>query len=229
MVDIINRRFRLPAWIGYVAFLDIPFSDEPFLLPFLISAPAGLALDIGAHSGDWSKTMLELGREVVAFEPDPRVFRLADRLKSKYGPRFTIHHIALSDYNGTAKFGRAFHPGLNSLAYDPISEVNTIEVPVKTLDSLGLGKVGYIKTDTEGSDLAILRGARSIIARDKPTLAIEIHDKYNHYEAETERCFALLESMDYSGRIVHVRPNGQPHIIGRPQSDEAFNHPIVLI
>lgn len=63
-----------------------------------------------------------------------------------------------------------------------ISKNGTIRVSVDTIDNLCANeKVTYIKMDIEGSELQALQGAKDVICRDKPRLAISIYHKPEDY------------------------------------------------
>lgn len=49
-------------------------------------------------------------------------------------------------------------------------------VPVRRLDDLAVGPVDLLKIDVEGMEMAVLAGAETTIARDRPFLFIEILD-----------------------------------------------------
>jgi FkbM family methyltransferase len=135
-----------------------------------------VALDIGAHIGEFSDRLLDCGMSVHAFEPSPLTFaQLSDRLAGR--PGFTAHPIAVgyvdremdlyvasttsregkykdvSEYNSLVR-----HSMLNDLVF-----TNTIKVKVRSLHSLHAAReipdnIGVIKIDAEGYDLEIIRG-----------------------------------------------------------------------
>lgn len=45
------------------------------------------------------------------------------------------------------------------------------------LDDLGLRDVDFIKIDVDGSELAVLRGATGLLARDRPALFVELESR----------------------------------------------------
>ena len=56
--------------------------------------------------------------------------------------------------------------------------VETIRVPLRTLDSYNLSNIGFIKIDVEGHELDVLRGAEVTLRRDQPNLLIEIENRH---------------------------------------------------
>jgi FkbM family methyltransferase len=144
--------------------------------------------DVGANIGLWSLSMLAAasaaGRvddlRLHAFEPDARAYaRLARALD---GAPATLSAMALSDRHGAA----AFHvvapgAGTNSLHPSPAATVAAETVPAGTLDSYaaktGVRRFALVKVDTEGHDLAVLRGARTLLAEHRITV---VQFEYNH-------------------------------------------------
>ncbi len=142
-----------------------------------------VAIDIGAAHGTYAWHLARIARECIAFEPQRD---LADRLRISI-PRATVHNCALSDKTGTTTMriprqGRTVHTGHATI--DPANrlseaaEIDSVEVEVRTLNSFDIRDVGFIKIDVEGHELAVLRGARQTLERDKPILLIEIEDKH---------------------------------------------------
>jgi hypothetical protein len=72
-------------------------------------------------------------------------------------------------------------------------------VTVKTarIDDLGLADIGFIKIDVEGFEDTVLRGARATIARDRPTLLVEIEEGHTHRPVEDD--IAAITALGYDG------------------------------
>ena len=145
--------------------------------------------DVGANVGRWSESMLaaasKAGREtdlrLHAFEPDSRAFaRLAEALD---GTPASLSRTALSDRQGTSLFYVvAPAAGTNSLYPVPAANQAAQEnVVTTTLDSYaeqsGVARFALVKIDAEGHDLAVLRGARALLAEHRIAVA---QFEYNH-------------------------------------------------
>jgi FkbM family methyltransferase len=88
--------------------------------------------------------------------------------------------VALSDHEGFATISE--HDISSSLSLGVKSEVS---VPVTTLDKLFFEKnipVSYIKIDLEGFDYQALAGARDLIEKNKPKIAVTTYHQYHHAE-----------------------------------------------
>ncbi len=154
--------------------------------------PRRVALDIGANVGKYSEALLDAGFEVHAFEPNPSVAaQLRERLGARKG--FTAHAMALGAEAGTLPLhllkdsSPEHHWGdTTELATitrhalpDTLSYSGTVEVPVRRLEDLqrdGLvpTDVGYVKVDTEGFDLEVVRGMGP---HRSPLISVEFWDK----------------------------------------------------
>ena len=100
---------------------------------------------------------------------------------------------------------------------------NTIEVDVVTLDALLMTgqKVCVVKIDVEGHEAAVLRGATSMIARDRPILFVEVLPM-----AEMVFLTRLLTDLRYVS--VPLRSDGKMSIEPEVQFvPNAWNHAFV--
>lgn len=151
------------------------------LVPMLCD-PTRTALDVGANRGIWTAVMARHARAVIAFEPNPKMFV---RLQAGAGSIADCRQIAASDSDGTARFvvprnARGYSNQGGSLALSRVEgqEFGEVEVRAARLDSLDLPPVGFMKVDVEGHEVAALKGARGLIARDRPTLIVEIESRH---------------------------------------------------
>ena len=139
----------------------------------------GVALDIGAHVGIWTRKMAQLFDEVIAFEPVPEHVECW-RPNTENFDNVKINQFALSDKSETVKMKQAkYNSGTSSLEYKPTQLRNSelIEIETRPLNSFDLPPVDFMKIDVEGHELSMLQGANEILAAYVPTIFIEIHDK----------------------------------------------------
>lgn len=141
----------------------------------------GCAIDGGAHVGLWSKRMAEVFEKVVAFEPSPDTFEcLLVNMRA-------ITHVQCEPYALGAEAGTA------SMAIDRENEARANtgarhvttggDIPVRTVDSFKLDRVGFIKLDIEGSEPMALQGAAQTIARCQPIILFENKKLWSRYFA----------------------------------------------
>ena len=156
-------------------------------------------VDCGANVGLFTKHALSLGAEcVIAFEPSPfnaACFRhnLADELRTG---RVLLIEKGLYDHEGEVRF---FTPTKDPFAHQ-VADDGDMSIQVTTLDraleELGLDHVDFIKMDVEGSELRAIEGARGILKRLRPRLAIATEHTHDYFD-NASRVIDLLVSLGY--------------------------------
>ncbi|MBL8628218.1 MAG: FkbM family methyltransferase [Rhodospirillaceae bacterium] len=141
--------------------------------------------DIGANDGADGLRLASQNPEirVYAFEPTPELIPIIQAEKKKIetlsGRRLDNHHLiqkAVADFNGTASFNVAgqknwgcsslfeFESGLEVTwpGRTDFKVTHTINVEVTRLDEFceaeGITQIPYLHCDTQGADLAVLKG-----------------------------------------------------------------------
>lgn len=203
---------------------------EIHLVPRLVD-PARVSLDVGANRGVWAEAMRRHSREVLAFEPNPKLF--ADLVRGA-GPGVRALPVALSDRDGVAELrvprrARGYSNQGATLAHDSLGglDYGAVQVETRRLDGMDAGDVGFIKIDVEGHELAVLRGAAGLLARCRPKLLIEMEEKHTQRPMEEllaevcgygYRSFCLLHGSLVPTQEVdldrhHRAPPGRPDYI----------------
>ena len=145
-----------------------PFApDEPALVlcAFATLGQTGTMLDVGAHHGTSLLPFARAGWQVYAFEPDPKNRALLEANTTDL-PNVQIDPRALSDHTeqGAAFFQSSQSSGASSLTSFLPSHQASASVDVTTLENflaeagLQAEAVDFLKVDTEGYDLMVLRG-----------------------------------------------------------------------
>lgn len=151
------------------------------LVPFLADKRR-VSIDVGANKGVFSYAMLNCSKEVYAFEPNPKLFRM---LSSWAKGRVHLHSEALSNQTGRAKLLLPISVNGYSNQGASLSETkvtgthDTVTINTVRLDDLGIKNVGFIKIDVEGFEHEVLEGAEETIQRDKPNLLVEMEELHN--------------------------------------------------
>lgn len=129
----------------------------------------GVALDIGANIGLWSRDLCQQFKTVVAFEPVEQ-FRNCLNLNAMYS-NLTIEACALGEYESHIQMivteGNTGHSHVDQ------TSMGRGTIPMRTLDSFGYMQIDYIKIDCEGYELPIIKGAEETIKRCKPVIVVE--------------------------------------------------------
>lgn len=176
-------------------------------------------LDVGANVGQWSASMLARahhdGRtedlDLHAFEPSSYTFaRLSKAFESH---RINLQQVALSERSGSFLLhvmGKA--APTNSLHALPVMpNAPTEDVVTTTLEEYasdaGLNEITLVKVDTEGHDLAVLRGAGSLLT-DQRIWVVQFEYNWRWIVARSflYDAFRLLGSAGY--RLGKLTPRG---------------------
>jgi FkbM family methyltransferase len=83
------------------------------------------------------------------------------------------------------------------------SNRTSFQVESMTLDlyaeTNGIRKVDFVKIDVEGAELLVLRGARSLLSRDKPTILLEFFEGWSRdFKYGAKELITLLADVGYS-------------------------------
>lgn len=139
------------------------FSEAEMIAEWFRAHPrTGVIVDVGAHFGESFAPYLALGWEVLAFEPDP-----ANRAKLVQNTglgAIKLYDCAVGDREeeGVPFFASPESDGISGLSAfrETHKEVNRVRLTTlaKVLDEAGTKRVDFLKIDTEGHDLFVLRG-----------------------------------------------------------------------
>lgn len=134
--------------------------------------------DVGAHIGFFSllaSRLVTRSGQVEAFEPfPPNQIRLARSIRVNDASNVNVHPLALSSHSGTA----SFHVNASSLmgSLMPQSGDNPVSVDCLSVDDAirSIRPPQVMKIDAEGAELDVLRGARRLLANERPKVLIEL-------------------------------------------------------
>lgn len=135
--------------------------------------PCGVFVDAGAHWGYYSLLAASRARVVYAFEANPLNFRYL-QLNVLINKVYNVvaWPLALMDKAETVNSDFQQDNTGGSGVKLPTDDKNPI-IHATSLDSLGLGRVDFIKVDCEGQDSQVLKGAVNTLSLFSPKLLIE--------------------------------------------------------
>jgi FkbM family methyltransferase len=162
----------------YRPLLEDAVYEEAFLEHIRDLGRKGVYLDVGAHLGTHTVWFARLCRStrVYAFEPVGRFAEVVRRniAANNLERKVILHRMGLSDQPGRASNVLSPEHQMGFMA-EPATV--TEDFPVGRLDDLRFRRrVAVIKLDVEGMEAAVLRGARRILARDRPVIYTEVHN-----------------------------------------------------
>lgn len=155
----------------------------------------GVAVDVGANHGGWTRDLARRFETVYAVEPNPA---LGEELLAIGGnvevlavgawrvPEWYEFTTYAQDLHLSAFFD---HGGINT--GEPIGSVRLWCQPI---DEMPIeGRVDFIKIDVEGAEGEVLLGAERTIQHDRPRMIIEVHTYLKGLMIE-----GLLKVWDYA-------------------------------
>ena len=207
--------------------------EEKFLRKFAKTQPA-LVVDVGANVGGYTALILGSTKAVVfAFEPLPLAFKELERLRDSYPKRMMSFNIAVGarDEDLPIFFGEDVSPlaslskEVNQIDYVGRSNVNSIMVPVRTLDGFAeqlavySQQIDLLKIDTEGHEWDVLMGSRSLISEFRPKF---IQIEFNAHHLFVKRTLFEIGEVLAGYRVFQLLPYGSG-MVERNLSDPFSN------
>jgi FkbM family methyltransferase len=175
--------------------------------------------DVGANLG---RSAIEYSRackqaRIYCFEPVRTTF---DIMRSKVGERCVAECIALSDVAGSARMDASESPEMAHLttADDELLEMVAVDTVDAYCSSKGIAGISFMKIDTEGYDLHVLKGANGMLAGQKIDL-VQVEagiSPENRRHVPLEAMKTYLEERDYFLFGIYDQvpewPTGRPHL-----------------
>jgi FkbM family methyltransferase len=135
-------------------------------------SPANI-IDIGASNGDWTRCCLPIfpTASYKLYEPLyshlPHYKEGLDKLTAAHA-NVSLRKVALADRSGTTDFYMT--PNFVGSSLIPLGNAEKIQIELSTLDkefSGAGGSLDILKMDTQGGELRILQGGKSVMKRSR--------------------------------------------------------------
>lgn len=164
-----NRDYALRAY---------GMDPQYFIEGFRGLGPEEVFVDCGAYIGDTFVDYCRVNappRAAYLFEPDEKNLATMDRVLTTCKEKTDLHIIdkCVSDISGTLSFVSGKHEG-SHIAGDG-AEGGITHLAATTLDDAISEDVSFIKMDIEGAEKSALIGAKELIHRSYPKLAICVY------------------------------------------------------
>lgn len=169
--------------------------------------------DIGSHHGHYSifaASLVNGNNQVFSFEPDAaaRAVQRKNIDLNKFGQKIKLFDFAMSGSDGDIFFNSQ-GGNANSHIIKNISNLNrgkVVTIRGRSIDSLllELPKPTFVKIDTEGAEIDILKGAANLLAMKDVTFICELHpfawpqfgvqfSDFTSILSKSDRCIELLD------------------------------------
>ncbi|MDX1922040.1 MAG: FkbM family methyltransferase [Alphaproteobacteria bacterium] len=139
-----------------------------------INIPLNCALDIGAHVGLWARPLSTVFKKVICFEP--RKENVECLRKNLADRNAIIYPFGLSDTITQKSFympGDVHNSGAGSFGTFENRSATSTTADLKTLDSIKISEINFIKMDVQGWELNVVRGGVETLRRMQPVILCE--------------------------------------------------------
>lgn len=224
--------------LGLFNYESTRLSGEQFLVRRLLGGrQTAMVIDVGANEGHYAELVKDVcpGATLHAFEPHPVTFqRLAARASSR---GFEAHEFACGDTESYADLFDAEGSGSEHASLESkvvtglhgLAHAAPHRVRVTTLDSFlearGVSRVALLKIDTEGFELAVLRGAARSLSRS--TFDV-IQFEFNEMNVVTRVFMRDFAALLDGYRLYRMLPDGLVPVERSPWKAELFGFQNVL-
>jgi FkbM family methyltransferase len=187
-----------------------------------LSSELEVVFDVGANVGEWTQRVLDTSDATChAFEIVPATATELDRRVTD--PRVTVNHFGLSDTDGTVRV--KVYPGFAQFAsistLDHGAGYEWRDCRVRRGDAYcresGIDHIDFLKVDTEGADLAVLRGFGDMLGR-VTAIQFEYGMANISSRALLADCYELLESHGHT--VGKIFPNSVAFGPYRPEMED---------
>ena len=195
----------------------LPHDKDYYGMKLIFKKKNNLFLDIGANTGTSTLGFLKMGfvNKICLFEPNYYLFdRFLKKIENKHS-NVSVYNLALGSNNKKLTF---YMPFINNIFIHYFSSFNKkyvknsclntfpnkkINIKKKIInvikfDDVGIkSKIDFVKIDTEGYDLEVIKGMKETIKKNKPTFLVEynenIHKKILNILKDYSQYFYNLE------------------------------------
>lgn len=229
--------FRLSLrGLGILNYENMKITGEEFLitkfLPKIFGNKEPIIFDVGANIGEYTNILMNSfpKAKIYSFEPHPATFSVL--LSKNFKDNIKLYNIALGEkeetlslYNQADDNEDSTFASLHREAISEIlkKEVTEIKVPVNTLDNIAktekLNKIDFLKIDTEGNELAVLKGASFLLNNCKIGC---IHFEFNEMNVISRTFMRDFRVLLKNYRLYRLLPHGLLPLNDIPLSSELF-------
>jgi FkbM family methyltransferase len=181
------KQYAPRVWFQF-KFLKYKFfkrgEPEIWLIGHLVE-PGSTAIDVGTSIGIYAAEMARYAGKVIAFEANPAVAQFARAVAPR---NVDVVNVALSSAAGRTTLKIPRNPTGETIdelatieAGNPLhaGDAAAVEIEMKRLDDFAVTNCSFIKIDVEGHEEAVLDGAATLIASQRPVLMIELDESLN--------------------------------------------------
>lgn len=160
--------------------------------------------DVGANVGEWTAIVSELIPEakVYSFEPSIETFKVLS--KQTFNTNVNLHNIGLGERNESVNFFIYDNDStLNSVFNRDTQNMRSEKAHFETLDSFcalqNIERISFLKIDTEGNELSVLKGAEVYLTAGKiDAIQFEYGGTYIDARITLKEVFTFFNNKPYT-------------------------------
>lgn len=197
------------AWAPALFSRNILDAEDQFLCG--LNLAGATVYDVGACQGLVTLFFAKRAKTVICFEPNSRNYsRILENLKLNGIHNVEVRKTGVGSRRDTRRMIESqLMPGLSSIDENMGETLQNVkmgtvveEIPIIALDEeipkTNLPAPDFIKIDTEGWEIEVLRGARSTLERYRPSLLLEMHGATRSEKSQKVReIVAFLWDLNY--------------------------------
>lgn len=169
--------YLFPYEDGHYLDINKMFIEGPYEIGKVCVDRGDVVFDCGANFGVYSAICAKKGAKVYAFEPSEDVRNNFLSKTAAWNSGIEIVPFGLSDYDGEAFFQYSSDSNTAGQIINSAENENVTDtIKVATIDSFvkknHIGRVDFIKSDIEGQERNMLRGATKTLREFAPKLSI---------------------------------------------------------
>jgi FkbM family methyltransferase len=220
----VARHDTIGAGIARMGVHELAVSETMWRL----AAGDDLAVDVGANIGYFTGLLACCVREVIAFEPNPRLHRfIVDNIArwNGVGERVRLDVRAASNNNGVATLHLPpdYVENYGIATLEPSDGAASYDVQTVRLDDVVAGRrVGVLKIDVEGHEMTALEGASDSLNKGLIRDII-----FEDHHLLPSRVSTLLESAGFTIRGIEETLTG-PTLVPPSHTRQAWDAPTYL-
>lgn len=176
-------------------------SWEPHIVHFLKRnlKPDSVFVDVGSNYGWHSIKCSPLCKTVYSFEPQKYIHDIQkNSIEQNNITNIILFNCGVGDKNESKEMSPIDYNSPSVHMGDLSLGVGGEKIEVKTIDSLDIPKVDFIKIDVQGYEKFVLSGAQQTIHSHKPTLIIEMEDhQLRRFNYGVVELFEILRNFGY--------------------------------
>ena len=222
LIDEESKKTFCGYWLSKISnqMSEIVYSNSAhYLIAGFIPKDGAITFDAGVFDGGTATVFSEMGYKVYGFEMDRKNFELVKPLAEE--KNFVVENLSLGSYKHTMRYNAL---GRSSSSWNvdgsDITQVTTIDAYVREHN---LPSVDFIKLDTEGAELEILKGAKISIARYKPILAISAYHKPDDFWVLMNFIKSIRPDYEFAMRQGAETPEDEPRNINQEMADYLYS------